>query len=742
MAPATDAGTGSVRPGPSAGANRTPSAWNASGWFDVGATEPTVPGTSNGYACFAFDPTLNGDVYFGGVQGYAPANQTWLLNATGWHELAPSQSPPVLQWASMAWDASDDEMLLFGGLLVSAYSPTNVTWAYAHGTWTALNLSRSPPAAQSVTMFSDPDDGSVIVFGGYAADASENVYYSNATWQFRDGQWRTLNTTGVPTGREAATAAWDSSADEAILFGGQSYNTETGWTYYNDTWAYRYGAWTPLAPIAAPPARSWSAASDDPALGGVVLFGGDHDGSVWANDTWVFSGDTWTAFALGTAPPAGVGTPAGLAPGLDASSVILAVGWTSSAIAVWTFSTLVPTIAVEPSAQEGDVPLVFTSIVTGGETAENLSWDLGDGAVGYGTELSHLFAVPGEYNVTVVVTDLQGRAASATRPVGSYPVLSYTADATPAIGTAPLQIRFTATMSGGEPPYVSNWSCPTFAELEGAAGTLAIDVPGTYVLTFNGSDAAGYSVEESFQIEVLPAVAPVPLSASILQNVSSGPAPLDVAFVGIVNGGTPPYALSWSFGAGLTASGSPVRERLTVPGTYDAVLTVADAIGERATAQTSVQVRPAFYVHATVAGPAGAGSVTVEASGFQGTPPYAFYWSWGDGNGSAGPRATHTFSRAGNFSIELSGLDAVGHLAEAWANVSVGVPPPAPATATPSAPFDPLVALAASTAVVGALVGVVVVILRRGPPRDLPRAPATRRNQRPPRAPPGTEGSR
>lgn len=720
-------GPGGARIGAS---ERNASPWNASGWYDVGGSSDSSP-TSTVLTTFAYDPTLGGDLYFGGESSAsALLNETWLFGASGWHELSPARSPPALEYAAMAWDSADSEMVLFGGT-TGSYLALNATWTYANGTWTNVSQSVAPPPLWSGAMFSDADDGSVILFGGYAIPTSGPAYYSNATWQFTGGQWRHLNETHAPSPRDEASVTWDSTIDEGILFGGFVQGGEAGSGFYSDTWAFTHGAWTELSPTATPGARQAAVMGNDPALDGVVLFGGELATPIEGNDTWVFAADNWTRFASGPAPPLRTTDPVGLATAPDARSLILFApanpypDGEPSTRDTWEFSTLQPTILPTPSVEEGNAPVAFVASVTGVTVADNLTWTFGDGSMDTGPAVAHVFASPGPYTVTVTVTDLAGRVANASRTLRVYPPLAFEATVAPPVGQTPLTVRFAGSLSGGDPPYAIHWSSATLPNLTGTNGSFAIERPGTYWLVFAGTDAGNYSVGRAFLVTALAPQAPTALSATIVTNVSAGAAPLPVTFVGVASGGTPPYTFAWRFADGTLQSGETVTRTFGAPGPYATELTVTDGGGDQANAVASVNVTGGFYVTVQGADTIASSTVVLNASGFDGASPYSFYWEWGDGSASDGAEVQHTFARSGTYPVELTGIDATGHRATARTNVSVTVPVANPIPPpSGSAISGTLVTIGVTAAAIGALLGGGIVLARYGgatPRRAAPR---------------------
>jgi len=133
----------------------------------------------------------------------------------------------------------------------------------------------------------------MVVFGG--RDSSGDL---NDVWTLSLGvvsTWTKLSPVGVPpAAREGHSAMYDPIAARMIVFGGGS---PSG--VLNDVWALSLDAaptWTKLSPAGGPPAaREGHSAIYEPALGSMVVFGGD-DG--WGGDVL---GDFW-ALSLGGSP--------------------------------------------------------------------------------------------------------------------------------------------------------------------------------------------------------------------------------------------------------------------------------------------------------------------------------------------------------------------------------------------------------------------------------------------------------
>lgn len=725
------------------GTGGTISPWNATGWYNAGAGFTGGPNFGYG-TTFCFDPALDADLYFGAATTYGAAlNQTWAWNATGWHQLSPARSPPALGGGAMAWDASDQEVILFGGTLDN-YHPLNATWAFANGTWTNVTRGTAPPGEWYLTMFSDAAAGSVITFGGFRADQTSGGGLSNATWEFLHGRWSALTEADVPPAREEAAASWDSASNEGVMFGGLGLAAPEGGVVLGDTWSFVNGTWKPLTVTGAPAARSNAVMGDFAPLSGVVLFGGN---TAWPsanfkNDTWVFNGTHWQQVSFLPAPPLPFAFPMGFATAPDGSSQVLLEPASSSAntpaAVTWEFSTLQPKITVAPSAPEGSGPVTLSAAAIGATYPERFDWTLSDGTVANGTLITHRFAAPGTYSVTVLDTDTKGRVAEGSRTVSVYPSLSLQSAMSPPVGNAPLTVSYSAALSGGQPPYGYAWRGPGLTNTNASAGTLQITQPGNYAYVLYAEDAGNYSLVRSYNITVVAPKASTPLSAWAVASATTGIAPFSVDLAAGGIGGSSPYTFAWVLGNGATAVGPSVVGVYANPGTYTAQVQIADAKGSTAVASVPITVLPMFSVALRDLNPNPTAAVGFNATPQDGSPPFTYYWNWGDGSGSTGTWANHTFARPGDYLVRVTAVDGAGATATAETNVSVPVGSVGAGASPPPSNLPPTTLIVLTVAAIGGLLGFAGVVVARY--RRAERAPPPRRRppsaSAPPPAPP------
>ena len=231
-----------------------------------------------------------------------------------WTQVTTSPAPSPRSMPAMAYDPVDGYVVLFGGhTFTSMYSDT---WTFVNGTWTKLNIAapNHPSARRGAMMTYDTACQCLILFGGTAMSGSVNDTWEFAGGQWTN---ITSLVGHAPPGRRVGGLVYDAAANELVLFGGHNGTSSTAKTYayFNDTWVLpgnplAGGKWTPLSPPVSPPARAEPMMAYDPTTGAVILFGGySQYGSALPHefgDTWSFANGVWTLlqFNLLQQPPA------------------------------------------------------------------------------------------------------------------------------------------------------------------------------------------------------------------------------------------------------------------------------------------------------------------------------------------------------------------------------------------------------------------------------------------------------
>ncbi|HEY7066928.1 MAG TPA: kelch repeat-containing protein [Chloroflexota bacterium] len=241
--------------------------------------------------------------YLNDLWAYRPASNAWV-------QLAPTGSPPSPRAAHTAvWDASNNQMLVFGGNDNNIYF--NDLWAYQPGSnsWTQLTPLGSPPSARiGHAAVWDSASTRMLVFGGSGFVNSLNTYFNDLwAYQVSTNTWIQLTPTGsLPPVREGHTAVWDAANSQLLVFGGHNIppccSPEN---FFNDLWAYQSAsnAWAQFTPTGGPPTtRAHHTAVWDGSSSRMFVFGGSHNGDRF-NDLWIFQLTTTSWSAAQLLPP-------------------------------------------------------------------------------------------------------------------------------------------------------------------------------------------------------------------------------------------------------------------------------------------------------------------------------------------------------------------------------------------------------------------------------------------------------
>jgi hypothetical protein len=236
-----------------------------------------------------------------GLAAAPPASATTTGSQWTWSGIALAANVPPVYGASMAYDTSTRQLILFGGQYSNAsgdYIASDETWEWTGSTWTQLSPATSPSARSGVAMAFDPATSQLVLFGGAGTTGTAYSGVSGSTWEWTGSNWTKLSPTTSPSPRYGASMAYDASARQLILFGGMGGSGVSG-----STWEWTGSNWTKLSPTTSPSPRSNAAMTFDPAMGQLILFGGEDAGvSTKHNGTWEWTGSNWTKLSPAASP--------------------------------------------------------------------------------------------------------------------------------------------------------------------------------------------------------------------------------------------------------------------------------------------------------------------------------------------------------------------------------------------------------------------------------------------------------
>ncbi len=114
-------------------------------------------------------------------------NDTWVLDADGWHERTPTPSPPGRSYHQMIYHATRQRVQLFGGHSgVTGTLPLADLWEFNGFGWSLAAMAADAPHRMSFGLAYDSRERQVVFFGGQRSDFETYnetwLYYYDSTW--------------------------------------------------------------------------------------------------------------------------------------------------------------------------------------------------------------------------------------------------------------------------------------------------------------------------------------------------------------------------------------------------------------------------------------------------------------------------------------------------------------------------------------------------------------------------------
>lgn len=248
-----------------------------------------------------------------------------------------------------------------------------------------------------------------------------------------------------------------------------------------------------------------------------------------------------------------------------------------------------PVIDSDPGLQVNETALSGTAPFSVNFSAENsldsdnditeYAWDLdGDKTMDqYGENIDYTFRNPGNYTVTLQVTDADGNRATSTLNVNVKAIgLTAKLTASPNEGSVPLTVNFDASGSsyaGGQiTSYRWDFGDNTGEQLSGAQISHKYTAIGTYPAKVTAIAADG--TQNTITVNIT--VRQTPLAACFDSVFESGPAPLTTAFDASCSTGTI-SSYFWNFGDGGTSTQPKPNYTFETPGNYTVTLEISDS---------------------------------------------------------------------------------------------------------------------------------------------------------------------
>lgn len=224
-------------------------------------------------------------------------------------------------------------------------------------------------------------------------------------------------------------------------------------------------------------------------------------------------------------------------------------------------------------------------------------WNFGDGTQGSGAYLSHTYAAPGTYTVSLRVRDNRNasRTATTTATIGGgggnqSPIANAGGPYGGSVGTS---ISFNGTGSADPDGTITSysWNFGDGTSGSGPTPTKAYGTAGAYTVTLTVTDNAGATGSATATATITAATGNQPPVARP-GGPYSGTAGTSIRFDGSAssdpNGTITAYA--WTFGDGTTGTGATPSKVYSAAGSYTVTLTVTDNQGATNSASTTAVI--------------------------------------------------------------------------------------------------------------------------------------------------------
>ncbi|MDK2974301.1 MAG: hypothetical protein PWP08_672 [Methanofollis sp.] len=260
------------------------------------------------------------------------------------------------------------------------------------------------------------------------------------------------------------------------------------------------------------------------------------------------------------------------------------------------------------------------------------------------------------FGETTLTASTAGISNTSTVNVLPPPTVDFTAS--PLTGTAPLKVQFNDTSANAPTSWL--WD---FGDGDSTNATVqhpihTYTVSGIYSVNLTATNVAGSSsIVKTGYINVTSQDPPV---ASFTANVTSGRAPLTVAFTDTSTG----YNITgwfWDFGDGSNATEQNPVHTFTSSGNFTVCLTATNDGGSNA---TSLQITPSskyppiatFSANRTQ----GRFPLTVQFTDESIESPTSWLWDFGDGTNATGQHPVHTYAMIGEYDVSLTTANVYG----------------------------------------------------------------------------------
>ncbi|MFB3788565.1 MAG: M56 family metallopeptidase [bacterium] len=237
----------------------------------------------------AYDASHQRVVMFGGLRSTPRAmlNETWEWDGYQWKELniSPANRPEPRFLMPMVYDSIQKKIVMYGGADADKWKSYEDTWEFDGQQWFKLNA-EGPGLRYGHAMAFDEAREKILLFGGH----DNNMKELGDLWEWDGTRWSRLEVSGLPSPRAVPYMAYDRDRETVVLFGGWNGTKALG-----DTWEWDGTRFQKVSETGPEP-RLWGSMAYSNALQRIVLFGGCDklENEISYSDTWKYDGDNWS----------------------------------------------------------------------------------------------------------------------------------------------------------------------------------------------------------------------------------------------------------------------------------------------------------------------------------------------------------------------------------------------------------------------------------------------------------------
>ncbi|MFD1587794.1 PKD domain-containing protein [Halorientalis brevis] len=274
-------------------------------------------------------------------------------------------------------------------------------------------------------------------------------------------------------------------------------------------------------------------------------------------------------------------------------------------------------------------------------------WEFSDGSTATGTTATRTYSATGTYEVTLTVTDEEGKSATDTLTVGvgtKAPEARISTEKTTAITGE--TIRFDGSNSSDPDGSIASyaWDFGDGTTAIGVSRTHSYSSTGTYTVRLNVTDNWGLLSTDTVDVSIVPNEPPT-ASASADDTAPNPGESITFDASDSTDSTGRIVSYEWDFGDGTTATGATPTHSYSSGGTYQATVTVTDVKGATDTDTVTIDVNDAPTASAAVEPTSGTEETTFTFNASASSDPdgsiTSYAWDFGDDSTGSGEITTY-----------------------------------------------------------------------------------------------------